>query len=104
MKKYPVPTDIDRVDIAFGNTKYLPPKEEIPEEFWNDNHPACQAAQQLFFKGGKLSDHGFKPKEGIDVGRASMAIGAILASWEPKHEHKIAGVGFLINQWFDRVE
>ena len=30
-----------------------------------------------------------------------LAIAAILASFEPKHEHKEAGAAYLLSQWFE---
>lgn len=92
--------DLCRADVAFGNADHLPAKEIIPEAYWNDRHPASHACQMLFFKGGKLSDYGYQPREGVNLGKATMAIGAILSSFAPKHEHKIAGCGFLLDQWF----
>ena len=44
-----------------------------------------------------------KPKEGVDTKKALRHVKAVLGSWEPKHEHKEAGVAFLLNEWFDDV-
>lgn len=96
----PVPTNLTALDRAFGNIKHLPPMKDIPEEYHNWHHPAHIAATKLFFGGGKLADLGYTPREGVNVGQASVALGAILASFEPKHEHKTAGVAYLIDQWF----
>lgn len=101
--KHYVPV-LTQLDLVFGNIAHLPAQADIPKEFWDDSHPAAHAASQLFFKGGKLSDFGFTPREGIPPGSASIAIGAILASFEPQHQHKIAGAAMLIDQWFERKE
>lgn len=97
--RLPVP-DVSGADVAFGCIDHLPRKEDIPEAFWKDSHPAARACQMIFFKGGKFSDYGFKPREGVSAGKATAAIGAALASFDPKHEHKIAGCAFLLDQWF----
>jgi hypothetical protein len=55
-------------------------------------------AQTLFFQGGNVE--GWEPKEVIDKLGALRQINCVLRSFEPKHEHKIAGVAFLLNEWF----
>jgi len=42
------------------------------------------------------------PKDGVDVKKAMRALKAALGSFEPKHEHKMAAVGYMLSQWFDR--
>lgn len=46
----------------------------------------------------------FKPKPGVDQDKAIKAIKALLASWEPRHEHQIAGVVYLFSEWFEEVK
>jgi hypothetical protein len=41
------------------------------------------------------------PREGVNEAEALAHIKYVLSSWEPKHEHKTAGVAFLINEWFE---
>lgn len=96
----PVPP-ISGLDLAFGNINHLPKFDDLPEEFQRERSPFCKIAQTLFFKGGRLSDHGMRPKEGVNAGDATAAISAILVSFKPNHEHKIAGTGFLISEWFE---
>ena len=95
--------DISQVAIAFGDIKHLPPMKEIPEEFhrgrtkWND----------LFgrwFYSGLPGTTEFYPKEGVDPQKAIRAVQAIMCSFEPKHEHKEAGVAFLLSEWFEDVK
>jgi hypothetical protein len=45
----------------------------------------------------------FVPHEGIDPAKAMRHLRAILGSFEPKHEHKEAGVAYLMSQWFKEV-
>ena len=91
--------EIQDVDIAFGTTKALPKFKDIPREFTRDGNKWKDAASSLFFKGGRKSQ--FKVKDGVDADKAFRAIQAHLASWEPKHEHKEAGVAYMLSEWFD---
>lgn len=100
---YPVPEFSD-VDAIFPTDTCLPPWETLDEEYQRNSHPCCKIASTLFFNGGRLEDFGLTPKAGVDKGKAIRALGVCLGSFEPKHEHKIAGVGFLLNEWFDREE
>ena len=100
---HPLP-DLTGPDVAFGCISFAPKMADLPEDFQRERHPHCDVAQTLFFEGGKLADHGLTPREGVDMGKAMNALGALLRSFEPKHEHKIAAAGFLIDQWFEPHE
>lgn len=94
-----IPT-ITELDVAFGNINHLPKWEDIPEEFKNFSGVANDIAEDWFF--GKLTEETMPQiKEGLDKNMAMAAIRAILVSFQPKHEHKIAGVAYLINEWFE---
>ena len=99
-KRTPVP-DLDAASVAFGNIKHMPRYADLPEVFKDyDKHPACRFVSTWFFRGVSKSD--FPPtREGVDKDKAIRALKAIIGSFEPKHEHKIAGAGFLANEWFD---
>ncbi len=87
-------------DISFGNIKYLPKNEDIPNEFKLDSNKANKMASDWFF--GLLNKETMpKTKEGLNKFEVLGAIRAILVSFEPSHEHKIAGVAYLINEWFE---
>jgi hypothetical protein len=98
------PIEVTGLEIAFGGDmkKLLPPLNEIPEEFkrgrtkWND------IVSTWFFRG--LKNIKCKPKEGIDEKAALQHVRAIMASWEPKHEHKEAGCAYLLSEWFEDIE
>jgi hypothetical protein len=93
------PKEITDLDLAFPgpviDLGLLPKWEDIPEEFRNRDNEWAKAASKLFFKGGK----GLAFKEGVAVVKAKRHIAACLRSYQPKHEHKIAGVGWLLSQW-----
>lgn len=106
--------DLSPADLAFGNIKHMPKREDLPEDFQRNWHssrnPYCHAVSQWFYKGCKL-DNGalvidgvrFKAKEGVDADKALRAIKAALGSFEPSHEHKIGGCGFMLSEWFEIV-
>jgi hypothetical protein len=57
-------------------------------------------ASTKFYRGGELPPE----KDGIDRRAAFRHISACLGSYDPSHEHKIAGVGYLISLWFKSKE
>lgn len=104
--------ELTNLDTAFGNIKHMPKREDLPEDFqrnWHsDRNPYCHAISMWFYKGckfedGKLIVDGvtFKAKEGVDAKKALAAIKACLGSFEPSHEHKIGGCGFMLSEWFE---
>jgi hypothetical protein len=94
--------EITNLDLAFGGgdiKKLMPLYADIPAEFkrhhgtkWN------RLTSDWFFCGVKNLD--LKPRDGVETSKALRHIKAILSSFEPKHEHKEAGVAFLLDQWF----
>jgi hypothetical protein len=99
----PIP-DLTRVDLAFGNVKHLPAYSEIPEDFRRERgiaRPYCEFISSWFFGGRTAEDmQRLVARPGVDRTRALVAIRAILASFEPKHEHKKAGAAYLLSAWF----
>jgi hypothetical protein len=101
MSKLPIP-EVTDVDMAFPAHPPLPAWDDIPEEFKHLNGtPFNRIVSKLFFQGGRLSDFGLTPKEGVDQIKTMRAIKACLGSFEPKQEHKEAGVAFMFSEWFD---
>lgn len=101
MKDWSVPVDLEDFEIVFAANceKFLPSMKEIPEEFHNRRHPYVNFAGRIFFSGSDGLK--FKPKEGIDPKKALRQLRAALSTFEPKHEHKMAGVGYLLSLFFD---
>jgi hypothetical protein len=113
------PKEVSEVFAAFPANvigEYLPEWDDIPEEFqkgWNHSGGPCSLASALFsgtYLTGKVDKPvielvGKKPsfavKEGVDPSLVWPHLDACLRSFEPKHEHKIAGVGYLISQWIN---
>ena len=102
-ERFAQPTVVSDVDVAFPTNVavLLPPCDELPDEFkrWLGN-VWCRAASKLFFSGGV-----FPPtKPGIDRVAALRHIRVCLGSWQPKHEHKAAGVAYLMSLWCESAE
>jgi hypothetical protein len=101
----PIP-ELHAVDVAFGNIKHLPEWEDLSEDLrrgWsNDRNPYCVFVSEWFFKGRTPEDMArLTPRDGVDGYKALTAVEAVLGSFEPKHEHKIAGCAFLLKEWFN---
>ena len=93
--------DIDSItkpEAVWGTTRLLPPEVEIPKEFWKTNI-YTRIADSMFVgesppRGEIHWNPGFR-----DDGPAMMkCLMAHMKSFGPKHEHKIAGVAFMISK------
>lgn len=97
------PIEISDVDFAFPARalEWMPALDEIPVEFregltlWN------KAADRIFY--GSMEGIELEPKEGIDPYKAGRHIMAIMRSYAPKHEHKIAACAYLMSRFFGCV-
>lgn len=87
---------ISDAEMAFSTERLLPPWEDIPEEFRRGNL-YTKLAEAIFY-GRALPDCEIEMKEGFEPQELNRAVRAHLQSFGPKHEHKIAGVGFMIAQ------
>lgn len=98
------PKKVEDIDLAFGGKtdELLPKYDEIPEEFKKENTKWNKYISDWFYIGIKLIS--VKPKEGVDPMDARRHITAILASYQPKHEHKMAGCAYLLSEFFDEFE
>jgi hypothetical protein len=94
--------EITDLDMAFGTTKGLPDYATIPDEFKRGPHNKwVKFVSEAFFSGAKNIE--VTPIDGISPGAAFRHIKAMLASFEPRHEHKEAGAAFLMSQYFKDV-
>lgn len=91
--------EVSSLDVAFGNASFLPPKDEIPQEFWSGHTKWNKAFSEWFYRG--TSTDKFKPKKGIDRKQAIKMIAACMASWEPAHEYKEAGCAYMMSEFFE---
>lgn len=92
-------TDIDR---AFPTAPLLPAADEIPEEFWLDSNLYNRIASAVFYRralpAGEVEMMG-----DFTIPDVTLILDTHLGSWGQKHEHKIAGVAFMLSQ-MTRVE
>ena len=88
--------DVRDVDVAFSTQKLLPDWDDVPTEFRNGN-VYTELAENLQF-GRPLPDMEIRLNPGVDAAKLNRVVRAHLDSYGPKHEHKIAGVGFMISQ------
>lgn len=103
MDKFDHPQEISDVLMAFPAdiTDLLPPMEEIPEEHKSWDNPWSKLTRKWFFSG--LGKAYWSPRGDVDQETAIRHIQAILGSFAPKHEHKEAGVSYLLSRWFQGV-
>ena len=93
---------ISDLDLAFGTTKFLPNyRTDVPEEFKGVSNIYCRLVESWFFgsespKGNVSFNDGFQYDGAVkDMQRV---VRAHLKSREPKHEHKISGVGYMLSK------
>lgn len=93
---------ITDAELAFGTVRLLPAWDDIPDDFKRGND-FTRIASAIFF-GSPMPQVSmvFKPGfDGQDVpATLNKCVRAHLKSFQPKHEHKIAGVGVLMAQTF----
>jgi len=104
------PAKLENTDVAFGPSgtiidTYMPKWTELPDEFrleigaarkWTD------IVDDLFFRGAKdircvIKDPTIEQRDII------RHISMLLHSFEPAHEHKTAGVAYLLSLWCDDI-
>ena len=94
------PKEVSDLDLAFPGDileqGLLPAWEDVPEELKEESSWPAFVARMFY------GDVGWpKVKEGVDGVKAKRHIMGCLRSFQPKHEHKIAGVAWLMSQWFE---
>lgn len=100
--KWGQPKNPDRLELGFGPRnlgEYLPEYGEIPDDFKRDSNQFVVLTSMWFFNG--LDRSRLKVKPGIDANAALRHLSCVLRSFEPKHEHKEAGVAYLMSLWFE---
>lgn len=97
---FPINGKLTKLDIAFpANVSHLMPAwSDIP-----DSYKRGSGVASLWFYSGLPVGTEFVPRDGVDVTQAMAQLKCILGSFEPKHEHKIAAVNFLLSEWFSEV-
>lgn len=100
--------EVNHLDLAFGSILHMPAYETVPDQFKDRGNPYVRAISSWFFNGAKgnaegivIDGNNFTVKAGVDRSKAIAAIRAVLASFEPKHEHKQAACAYMLSEWFD---
>lgn len=99
------PKKIDKLNTVFPTVTdgFLPPYKDIPDEF-KQGRTEWNKVFSKWFHTGLPKGTQFIPKEGVNLDDAMRHVKYCMRSWEPKHEHKEAGVAYLMSLWFERVE
>ena len=86
-------------ELVFGTMRLLPTMEQIPPEFFIGN--IYTAIAQAMFVSNNPPPSVIAFRKGFDnpdaVQPMLRCLTAHLKSWGPKHEHKIAGIGYMIS-------
>lgn len=106
MTDYSAPHEVSDVQMAFPANlgELLPPYDEDLQK-WERSAKAKPFLDfaNTWFSRGLGPDTTMVLKDGIDGALVLRHLKTIMGSFEPKHEHKIAGVGWLLSQWCENV-
>lgn len=104
MSDWSKPIPVTKPETVFGGDikKLMPTMDNIPVEFRRDSNKWVQVQSHWFYK-GLPGTTVVKTKEGINAKEAFDHLSAIQSSFDPKHEHKMAGVAYLMSLWFDEI-
>lgn len=80
---------------AFSTERLLPAWDDVPEDFRKGNI-YTELASAIFY-GTEMPECRIVLNEGVEAEKLNRCIRAHLNSYGPKHEHKIAGVGYMIS-------
>lgn len=103
----PTPVEIDDVTLAFpaNALEFMPAWEDIPDDFKQGNDWTRFA--NTWFNAGLSQRFSFQSvaidDKRIDASKVYRQLRAIMGSYAPKHEHKIASVGYLASLWMESM-
>ncbi len=101
------PKVLTDLQVAFSAnvSDLMPSRSQIPKDFdmYSNTRNSWVRTTERWFFSGLPKGTTFKPKPGIDGNTAVRHLKAILGSFEPKHEHKIAAVAYLLSEWFEAI-
>lgn len=81
-------------ELAFSTERLLPSLDDIPDDFKRGNI-YTELAEAILY-GRPLAPSEIQLKAGVEPEALNKCVRAHLQSYGPKHEHKIAGVGYMI--------
>jgi len=91
---------ISDADVVFPANPPIPKEEDIPKQFWDYENIFNQTASDLFNSGKTTTSMTLKSELGEDFEDIRRALRACLGSFGPSHEHKLAGVAYMLSEWF----
>ena len=96
-----MPAETSEAEVCFGSDN-IPSISDVPEPFKTDWHRNewCRVAMKFFYKGGNVGE--WVSVDGVNKATALAHFSAVLGSFEPKHEHKMAICGWMLSMWFTR--
>ena len=107
MKAPYIPEEIDDATLVFpaSVSHLMPTWADIPAEFkdMHGTNPWTKIAMAWFFSGLNPKVE-FHANPGYDPQKAYRHLAAIMGSWEPKQEHKLASVAYLMSIWFKKIK
>lgn len=83
------------VEFVFSTQRLLPKWEDIPEEFKAGNEYTA-LVEAIFYNRLRPGMGEIELNPGVEPEALNRCIRAHLSSFGPKHEHKIAGVGYML--------
>jgi hypothetical protein len=106
MPPIPAVTDLDRAFPVASQLPGWPDISALPVKFQNGDAPACRLISTMFTRGPVALDgvelhtryDAMTQEEGDAV---FLLVGAHMRCYDYKHEHKIAGCGAILDQWFE---
>lgn len=87
---------ISDIEMAFSADRLLPAWDDIPPEFRKGNQYTKMAEAIMY--GWPLPEGTIEIKDGFTPEMLNRAVTSHLQSYGPKHEHKIAGVGYMMSR------
>ncbi|ELP6119501.1 TPA: hypothetical protein I7730_00100 [Vibrio vulnificus] len=86
-------TDVER---AFSTTRLLPPMDEIPEEFFSDENIYTKIARAIVLQQA-IPNAVISFDKGYEQAAMVKCVEAHAESYSPSHEHKVAGIAYMIS-------
>ncbi len=82
---------------------YLPPIDEVPDEFQHGQTKWEKFVSTMFYMGWDGVNPTLVKREGVDAEAGFLQVRTVLGSFEPKHEHKEAGAAYLLSLFFEDI-
>lgn len=91
---------ITDVEVAFSTTSLLPKWEEIPDRYKKGGTIESKIVESMIY-GSEMPEMYVHFKDGFTIKLVQRCVDSHLASFRVKHEHKCAGVAYMISLMCD---